>query len=187
VSSPAFAQPERRSFLLPILLALAAIAVAAAVAVHFFPATTINIAHLRTDAVPTETVFKGSTVVGQVNVDRELFIASNIRIDNQLSAPIYLDDFHLALTVTNPDGRDAQLTAQAFSKNELSDAQVNYPVLKPLLTTPLLREAAIEPGKSAQGTILFALKVPKTMWDQRKSAIVKVDVYHHNPLYLTIP
>jgi hypothetical protein len=183
VPEPTFAQPERRSFLVPILLALAAIAVAIAIAIHFFPATTVNIDHLHTEVLPTETVFKSPSVVGVDETNRVLFVASTIRVDNQLRVPIYLDDFEI--TFTDPD--DATLTAKAAQKNDLPDLQTNFPGLKPLLTTPLLRDTEIDPGKSAQGTVVFPLSIPKSTWDTRKSAVIKASIYHQPAVYVTIP
>jgi hypothetical protein len=183
VSAPLFAQPERRSFLVPVLLALAAIAVAVGLARHFFPATTVNIVHIHTAVLPTETVFSGSTIVGQHQVERVLFVASKIRIDNQLRQPIYLDGFHI--TFTNAQG--AEETESAFRENELAPAIANYAGLQPLVTQPLLINTVINPNSTAEGTLLFSLRIPKDMWDARQSAIIKVDLYHRPALYLTIP
>ena len=178
-----FSQPERRSFLVPILLALAAIALAIAVAMHFFPATTVNISHVHTDVLPTVTVFRGSTVVGLSETQHILFVAATINVDNQLRVPIYLDDFHI--TLTDPSG--AEMTVSADTPKDLPDAETNYPGIKPLMTTPLVRNTEIEPAKSAQGTLLFALAVPKDVWDTRKSAVIKVDLYHQPAIYVTVP
>jgi len=179
-----FSQPERRSFLVPILLALAALALAIVVAIHFFPATTVNIDHIHTDILPTETKLKGSTIVGLSETYKVLYVASTIKVDNQLRVPLYLDNFHLTLTM--PD--DSELTVQAAGKHDIPDIELNYPALKPFLTNQLQRETALEPGKSASGTVLFPLnKVDKALWDQRKSAVIKVDLYHQPAVYTTIP
>ena len=178
-----FSQPERSSFLKPILLALAWIAVAIGLAIHYFPATTVNVAHLHTDVLPTETVFKGSTVVGLNEKAYVLFVASTIRIDNQLRYPIYLDDFHITLT----DASGTVITVSADTPKDLPDAEANYPGIKPLITTPLLRNTVIDQAKSAQGTVLFPLSIPKSIWDSRKSAVIKVDLYHQPAVYITIP
>ena len=186
MSAPTFVQPERRSFLIPILLALAAIALAIGIAVHFFPATSVNTTHLHTDVLPTETVFGGSTIVGQHQVEHTLFIASKIRIENHLRQPIYLDGFHLTVTSGQP-GQATELTQIAFAEKELGPAQANYAGLQPLLTRPLLLNTVINPSNSAEGTLLFALRLSPTQWDARQSAIIKVDLYHKPPLYITIP
>ena len=180
---PTFAQPERRSFLVPVLLALAAIAVAVAIAVKFFPATTVNIEHIHTDVLPTQTVFKGSSIVGLNETFRDFFVASKIRIDNQLRGPIYLDQVHLTFI----NSANEEVTVEAAAKRDLPDLQTNFPALKPLLVTLLPRDAAIDPGKSAMGTVLFSLPILQSDWDSRKSAVIKVDVYHRTPIYVTIP
>jgi hypothetical protein len=168
---------------MPILLALGALALAIALAIHFFPATTVDITHLHTDVVPTETVLKSSTVVGAGEIDRVLFIASTVRIDNKLRVPLYLDDFHM--TFTAADG--GQLEMRAVGERDFGDMQTNYPALKPLLTKPLMRNAVIDPNSSDEGTILFSLVVPQAMWNARQSAIIKVDLYHQRSVYATIP
>jgi hypothetical protein len=178
-----FSQPERRSFLVPILLALAAVALAIGAAIHFFPATTVNVSHIHTDVLPTETVFKGSTIVGLNQTERIVFVAATIKVDNQLRVPIYLDDFHVTLTAQS----GAEMTVSADTPKDLPDLEINYPGIKPLITTPLVRNTVIDQGKSAQGTLLFALTIPKDVWDARKSAIIKVDLYHQPAIYLTIP
>jgi len=183
VSAPTFVQPERRSFLAPILLAVAAIAVAIGIAMYFFPATTINADHIQTSVLPTETKFNGSTIVGIAHIEHVLFVASTIRVDNQLRVPIDLDDFHL--TVIGAD--NTELTESAVRTRDLPDMETNYPALKPLITKLLERETSIDPKNSAQGTVVFSLTIPKDVWDQRKSAVIKVDVYHQNPVYVTIP
>lgn len=178
-----FSQPERRSFLVPILLAIAAIAVAIALAIHFFPATTVNINHVHTDVLPTETKFSGSTIVGLAETDHVLFVASTIKVDNQLRVPIYLDDFHITLT----DQSGAEMTVAGDTPRELPGFEKNYPGITPLMATPLVRNTVIDAGRSAQGTVLFNLTVPKSVWDDRKSAVVKVDLYHQPAIYVTIP
>lgn len=178
-----FSQPERRSFLVPILLAVVAIAIAFGVAIHFFPATSVDLVHVHTEVLPIETVFKGSTVIGLSETNHMLFVASTVKVDNQLRVPIYLDDFHITLTDTS----GAEMTVSADTPKDLPDLESNYPGIKPLMTTPLIRNTAIDSGKSAQGTLLFALSIPKSVWDTRKSAVIKVDLYHQPPMYVTLP
>ena len=184
MSEPTFSQPERRSFLVPILVAVFALALATAIAIHFFPATTVNIDHLDTDLLDTHTVFEShSMVLGAEQSQDVLYLVETLKVDNQLRLAISLDDF--SLNLTNPDGH--QLTVQAVQKGDLDNLETSFPKLKPLLTHPLLRETDIEPKQSAQGSVVFSLPVPKAMWDARQSAVVKVDLYHQPSLYLTIP
>lgn len=184
MSEPTFAQPERRSYLVPILVALVALALACVIAVHFFPATTVNIDHIQTDIVDTHTVFASHSIVLAAKESEDvLYVVETLKVDNQLRMHIFLDDFQL--TLTNPDGK--QLTVKATQKNDLPTLRSSFPKLAPLLVTPLLRETSIEPARAAQGAVVFALPIPKAMWDARKSAVIQVDVYHQPSLYLTVP
>jgi hypothetical protein len=168
---------------MPALLALGALALAIALAIHFFPATSVDISHLHTDVLPTETVLKSSTVVGAGEIDRVLFVASKVMIDNKLRLPLYLDDFHM--TFTAADG--GTLEMRAVSERDFADMSTNYPALKPLVTKPLMRNAVLDPNTSDDGTILFSLNVSKAMWEARQSAVIKVDLYHQPAVYVTIP
>ena len=183
MAQPAFASAERRSFLIPTVLALAALALAIVIAIHYFPATTINAEHIHTDLLAKQTVFKSQTIIVGGQTEDTLFVASTIKVDNLTRAPIYLDGFDLSFS--NPD--DAQLTAKALTKDEIANAELSFPDLKPLVTNPLLRDTAIDPGKSAQGTIVFSLPIPKTMWDARKVATIAIEIYHRSPVFQDIP
>ncbi len=179
-----FAQPEHRSFLLPIALALAVLAVAAALTVHFFPATKIEATHLGTVLHSEDTVFKSNSIVlGPDHAEHVLYIASTVRVENHLRVPITLENF--TLTFTDPG--EAQLTATSPTRPELANLELTYPALKPLLATPLLPETTLGPAQSAQGTLLFALPIPESMWNQRKSATIQIALYHQPPTTLTIP
>ncbi len=164
-------------------MALGALGLAIALAIHFFPATSVDITHLDTHVVPTTTMLKSSTVIGAGEIDRVLFVASKVRIDNKLRVPLYLDDFHMTFTAAE----GGTLEMRAVAERDFGEMQTNYPALKPLLTKPLLRNAALDPNTSDEGTILFSLVVPKAMWDARQSAVIKVDLYHQPSVYVTIP
>ena len=184
MSDPTFSQPERRSYLVPILVVLAFLAAAIALATHFFPATTVNSAHVHADLLPTHTVYKADTiVVGHDPAVDVLYLAETITIDNQLRQTIDLDGF--TLTLTDPKG--AELTTRAVSKQDLASIEQSFPALVPMLAHPLLPETSIDPGKQATGTLLFALPVPRQVYDTRQSAVVKVDLYHLPSLYQPIP
>ena len=183
VSEP-FTHSESRPIFPRVLLAIAALAIAAAVVIHFFPTRTVKLTHIHTDLLPEDAEFKSDSIVTGLNqTEHVLYIATTLRIDNQLHVPIFLNDFHL--TFTNPDG--AELATTAYTKTDLPNLELTFPALKPLVGTPLSRETAINPGRSAQGTLLFALNLPQTLWDQRKSAVIQIELYHQPSAYLVIP
>ena len=184
MSDPTFASPERRSFLLPLVLAVAALLLAAALAIRFFPATTVTAEAVHTDMLPTTTVYKAqSIVVGQNEVAQTLFIASTLRIKNGMRIPVDVD--HVSLTLTDSTG--AELTEKALSKQDIATSELSFPKLKPLVPAMLPQDASIDSGKSAQGVILFSLSVPRTLWDARRSAVVKIDLYHQRSVFVTLP
>ena len=184
MSSPTFTQTERRSYALPILLALAAIAVAIAVARIYFPATSIDVDHIHTDLLSTSTDYKSdSMLVGINQTAHVLFVASTIKITNHHKLPIFVDGFDLTLT----DNTDAQLVAKGATKADLANMEISFPKLASLATNPLLRDTSIEPGQSVTGTLVFSLPIPKTLWDARKAAMIKIDIYHDHSVFEEIP
>ncbi len=181
---PSFVHPERRSFLIPIVIALVVLAVAL-VTLHRGTTSSLTATLLHTEILPNTTVYKGDSIVlGPPETSYTLFVVSTLRIDNHRTQPIWLDE--LALTLTDPSG--AQLTAQALRPSELANAEVSFPKLKPMVTSPLLvRENPIAVGQSAQGIAVFSVAVPQSVWDTRKSATIDITPYHLDPLTLTIP
>ena len=182
---PAFSQPESRSFVKPILLALVVAAVIFFVVQRLSPPSTIQVAHLHTSVLPTHTVYKAQTIVlGPDHAEDVLFIVPAIHVDNRMAAPVSLDEF--TLTLTNPDG--AELTEKAATKQDIPALETTFPALTPMIATPLLRDTVIAPGKSAEGSVLFSLQgIPQAMWDARKSAVLHVTVYHQDPIDITLP
>ncbi len=180
----AFAQSERRSYLGPLVLALAAIVAALVVARHFFPATSIGTDHLHTDILATKTEFKSdSTVVGIDRSQSMLYVLTRVRVSDNLHMPIFLDDFHA--TIVEADG--SEITAHGLSRQDIANVQVTFPALTPLVTPPLLRETTIEPGQHLEGMILLPFPISQAVWDARKSATVRIDLYHQPPLFYDIP
>lgn len=184
MSEPTFAAPESRSLVLPGLAGIAAVAIGIAAAVHFFPKTTVSIAHLRTETYAKTIEYKNDTIViGANESNRVFFVASTVRIGNGVRTPLTIDDASLALT----DSTGAQLVTKASLKQDLPNQIASFPALKSLIEHPLLRETEIAPGGSAEGTLLFSLRISPEQWKNRASAVVRVDLYHERSVYVTIP
>ncbi len=179
-----FAQSERRSFLVPGLRALATLVAAFFVFSHFFPSAAIEVQHVRTNLLPTHTVYKSQSIVlGPDQAQDVLFVATTVRVENKLRMPISLDGF--TLTMLNPEG--AELTARAIQKQDLASVELSFPALRPLTGVPLLPETSIAPGQSVEGTLLFSLQAPQAVWNTRKSAAVRIDLYHQPSASVPIP
>ena len=166
------------------LLAVVVLGLAAGLAVHFFPVTAVHAEAMHMDVLPTTTVYKAqSIVVGQNEVAQTLYVASTLRVENGMRLAVSLEGVSLTLT----DSTGAELTEKALSKPDIASSEQSFPKLKALVAAPLLEDAAITPGQSAQGISLFSLNVPKTLWDARRSAIVKLDFYHQPSVFVTLP
>ena len=179
-----FSQLERRSFLVPGLIAVAILGGIFAMIFWFNPRRVADLAVTHTAILPTHTVFKtGSILVGAHDpAQDDLYVLATVRIDDKLRLPLFIED--ITSTLTTDQG---EATTSAVQKDDLPNLYVTFPALKPLATAPLLRETKIEPGGHAEGMVLLHFPVTQAVWDQRKSATITIALYHQGPQTVTIP
>jgi hypothetical protein len=190
VPDPTFAQPERRNFALPILLALGVLAIAAGLLAYFFPYKKPQLAITQSSVYVARSVFakqnfaNGTDVVGQgASTEEDLYVLATVHLDNPLKVPLTLNDF--TATITAADG--SQMKVGGVEKPDLATVFTAFPALKAMVGTPLLRESVVAPGQSADGTILLPFPISKAAWDQRQTAIVTIEFYREPPVTVTIP
>lgn len=178
-------QPERRNYLVPILLVLAFAAAAFGLIYAFTPHRIAEVSVTHTAVLPTHSVFKSDSIMvgAQDQAQDDLYVAATVKIDDKLRLPIFIKDITANLTAA--DG--GQVTASAAQKNDLPSIYTSFPKLKPLVSAPLLRETEIQPGQSAEGMVLLHFSVPQSVWDQRSKATITIDTYHQGPLTVEIP
>lgn len=170
-----FAQPDRRNLLAPVLLAFLILGIILALVLRFTPRKTADLTITHTAVYPVHTVFKSdSIVVGNQHVEDDIYVLTNLRIDDRLHLPLFLKDF--TATLTTAEGEE--ITTSAIEQRDLANVYTSFPGLKALATEPLLRDTMISPGQSAQGMVLLHFPVTKETWDHRRNAILHVDLYH---------
>ena len=186
MSDPSFSQPERRNFVIPILVVLV-IVVAVLLSLHFFAETRAADGSVTKVAVlPTHTSYSnGSHVVGHVDAaEDDLYVLATVRVhDDDSKLPLFIKD--LTGTLTTQD--DTDITTSAIEKNDLDSVYMAFPSLKSMSGPPLLREIEIAPGASAEGMVMLHYSATEATWKARKSASVTVEFYHQAPLTLPIP
>ena len=180
-----FSQSERRSFLVPILIALAVLAIAGAGIYLYMPHRVADLAVTHTAILPTHTEFKtDSRLVGaQTESQDDLYVLATVRIDDRLHVPLFISDITGALTTAD----DAVVTSSAVQKSDLENLYFTFPKLKPLASAPLVRESTIPPGDHAEGMVLLHFPLTEADWNNRKSATVTVEFYHQGQFTVTIP
>jgi len=175
VSELKFAQPDRRNLLAPVLLAFLILGIVLALLLRFTPHKTADLTITHTAVYPVHTAFKSdSIVVGNQHTEDDLYVLTNLRIDDRLHLPLFLKDF--TATLTTADGE--QITTSAVEQRDFETVYTSFPELKALATNPLLRETMIDPGQSAQGMVLLHFPVTRAVWDHRRTAMLNVDLYH---------
>jgi hypothetical protein len=187
MSDLTFSQPERRNFVVPILVALVLIGGVFAY-VYLNPHRIADITVTHTAILPTHTVYKtDSKLVGHKDqAEDDLYVLTTIRIDNRLKTPLVIDSITAALAGKD-DTDDTAATTSAIQKNDIDSLYVTFPALKPLGSAPLLRETAIQPGEHVEGMVMLHFPVDQAAWDQRKSATVTIAFYHQDPFTVTVP
>lgn len=185
MSELSFAQPERRNFLVPALIAIAVLAILIVGIYLYVPHSTADLTVTHLAVLPEHTVFNSdSKVVGQqARFDDDLYILATVRVDNRLRVPLTLDDITGAITA--PDG--AESNTAALQKRDLPNLYAVFPALVPLASAPLLRESIIQPGGHAEGMVLLHYPIAQAEWDQRKSASITLKFYNQDPITVPLP
>ncbi len=186
-----FAQPERRNLLVPIALAVVALAAILFLVLRFTPHTTAALSVKGSAAFSAHTVFKSdSTVVGRETAQDDLYVLVDLHIDNRLRLPLFLKDFNATFTPSDPASTEP-ITTSAVEKSDLPNLYLGFPALKALAARqpdpPLFRETEIPPGKSADGFVVLHFPITEAAWNSRKDATLTIDLYHQGPQTITIP
>ena len=186
MSELTFTQPERRSFLAPLLIAFVVVGAIFSY-IYLRPHRIADISVSKPAVVPEHTVYKSlSKVVGHEDeAQDDLYVVTTVRIDNRLKIPLTINE--ITGTLTPADESVDPITSTAVEKSDLDNLYITFPALKPLSSAPLLRETAIEPGGHAEGMVLLHFPITKDDWDKSKSASVTINFYHQDPLTVPLP
>jgi hypothetical protein len=179
-----FSQSERRSPLTSILIAAAVLAVIAGLVFYFNPHDTAKLTLSNTNVVGTRTNFKNDSIVISATPagQDDLYVLTTLQVDDHLRLPITIDT--ITATVTTKDGEQ---TTSAVNVTDLPAVFGAFPQLKPLAAPPLVRETVIDPGRSASGQLVFHFSLTKAIYDARTSAVITLQLYHQNPISITLP
>ena len=179
-----FGQPARRNLLAPVLIALLILGIAIALVLCFTPHSTAEVTILRRSIYPTHTVFKSeSIIVGRDRSQDDLYAVVAVRVEDRLKLPLFIKD--LTGTLITADGEEIETSA--VQKQDLENLYTTFPALRPLASSPLLRETEIDSGKAAEGMVLLHFPVSEDVWNHRKSATLNIVTYHQGPVSIVIP
>lgn len=125
--------------------------------------------------------------VGEDQVEDALYVVTDVTLNNKSEVPLFLSSFHGSFILE--DG--SVMEANVLEKDDLPRIMAMFPKLKveaeALGSQPLLREASVAKGTTAQGYLVMYYNIPQGFWDKRKAADVKVEFYHQDPLTLPLP
>jgi hypothetical protein len=184
VSELKLRQPARSNLLAPVLIAFLILGIAIALILRFTPHSTAKLQILHTTAYPTHTVFKSDSIlVGRDRSQDDLYVVTTLRMEDRLNLPLFVKD--LTATLETSDGQ--KFETSAVQKQDFENLFTTYPALRPLATSPLVRETLIESGQAAQGTIILHFPVTQEAWNHRRSATLHVALYHQGKVSIAIP
>ena len=141
---------------------------------------TVHAADTVLKAQPGNGAFK---VLKQESItETDLYIIPTIRIDDHLGVPLFLKDFHVVVNTAY-----GEIRASAVEQNDLLIVYNAFPEIKPLMGTPLLREASVAPKQSTEGNLMLHFTMPQNIWDNRQSATLTIDFYHQDSITIPFP
>ncbi len=179
-----FAQPARRNLLVPVLVAFLILGIALVLVLRNTPRSTADLAILKTSLYPTHTVYKAeSLVVGRDNIEDNLYVLTTVRVEDKLKLPLFIKD----MTATLVTAEGETIEASAVQKQDLPNLYTSFPALRPLSSSPLLRETLINPGETSVGMVLLRFPVTEEAWKERRSATLNIALYHQGPVSIEIP
>ncbi|HEY0162833.1 MAG TPA: hypothetical protein VGB69_09165 [Edaphobacter sp.] len=179
-----FAQPARRNLLVPVLVAFLILGIALVLVLRNTPRSTADLAILKTSLYPTHTVYKAeSLLVGRDNIEDNLYVLTTVRVEDKLKLPLFIKD----MTATLVTAEGETIEASAVQKQDLPNLYTSFPALRPLSSSPLLRETLINPGETSVGMVLLRFPVTEEAWKERRSATLNIALYHQGPVSIEIP
>jgi len=116
------------------------------------------------------------------NTFDQMIVIAQVRLRNPNKIPIYLS--YISAAVTLPDEQDRSFAASPSNYNRIFLA---YPELAAMKDQPLLRDAAIPPGETVEGQLVFNYAITQAQWNSRKSLDVTISFVHQSDLTLTAP
>jgi hypothetical protein len=112
----------------------------------------------------------------------EVIVIAEVRIHNQSQVPLFPMDMDGSLSL--PGEEHHSLAAGTDNYNRLF---VAYPELQQARRQPLVRDATIVPGETAEGQLVFNYPITKDQWDLRRSFDVIISFQHQKDLKLPAP
>jgi hypothetical protein len=188
VAELTFAQSVRRNYTAPIIVAVVILGIAGGILHGLMPQRTMALKVTRETVYPIRVAAErpqasGFKVLGPpVSSEQGVYVVTTLHIDNKLNVPLFLKDF--TATVTLPNG---EMHTSAIEKQDLDTVYSAFPDLRSLMATPLLRETAVDPGKTSDGTLLLQFPMRQSDWNQRQSATLTIDFYHQPSVTVPIP
>jgi hypothetical protein len=176
------------SLLAKLLLAVVVIAVLVAAAMYFSEKPAVAVGEVtHVTAYPVHRVSNSALAAEPraakvENTFDQMVVIAEVRLRNPNAIPIYLSD--ISAVVTLPTEQDRSFAANPANYNRLFLA---YPELAPMKDQPLLRDAAIPPGETVEGQLVFNYAITQDQWNARKSLDLTISFVHQNDLTLTAP
>lgn len=118
------------------------------------------------------------------SIENTLYVVLSVRLTNHLREPMFLKDE--TFTLTSPDQTVA--SADALQKQELDTVLLNFPNLKLLVVNPLYRDTRIDPGQSAEGSVVISYPtVDADFWNKRLDGQLTFSFFHQPNITVRVP
>ena len=178
----------RRSYGLPIVVAVIILTAAIGAAFYFNPHHTADLSVTHTDIFAPLTTFKtpmGSLhIVGQApHTEQHLYAVVTVHLQDNLRLPLFLDEVDGRYTAADGTTIDAVSPSAA----DLARTEEIFPQIKPLLPHPLSISDTVPPQTAVDGQILLHFgNIGEKDWQTRKPSTLTIHFTHQDPITATI-
>jgi hypothetical protein len=110
--------------------------------------------------------------------DSRVLVAVQVSVTNPGPKAVYVQGASAEVKTDAPD----PLKDDAAATSDFQRYAQAFPELKDVAATPLKLETKIEPGQTANGTVMFGFPLTKDAFDKKKSMKVWVKLYDYEPI-----
>ena len=112
------------------------------------------------------------------DADSRVLVAVQVSVTNPGPKAVYVQGANAEVKTDAPD----PLKDDAAATSDFARYAQAFPELKQAVSTPLKLETKIDPGQSANGTVMFGFPLSKDAFDKKKSMKVWVKLYDYDPI-----
>ncbi len=110
--------------------------------------------------------------------ESRVLVAVQVSLTNPTDRPVHIQGATAEVQTDTPE----PLKDDAAAASDFQRYASAFPELKQAASTPLRVETKINPGETANGTVMFGFPLSKEAFDKKKSMKVYIKLYDYDPI-----